>query len=57
MIVDRLASEQMTARILNGGMNMAAFGAILTSEEISLLLAFLESRNINNPAVREAARN
>jgi ubiquinol-cytochrome c reductase cytochrome b subunit len=43
-IGDRLTPEQMTIRILNGGINMPAFGGDLTPEELNALIAFLESR-------------
>jgi len=58
-VADRLTTEQMTVRILNGGTNMPAFGPILTSEGINRLLAFLGSRSINThtSAKRETARN
>jgi ubiquinol-cytochrome c reductase cytochrome b subunit len=37
-------SRQLTIRILNGGINMPAFGSILTPQEVQDLVAFLESR-------------
>lgn len=44
----RLSSAQLTTRILNGGNNMPAFGSILKPQELSDLLAFLESRQGSN---------
>jgi ubiquinol-cytochrome c reductase cytochrome b subunit len=45
---NRLKPEQMTWRILNGGLNMPAFGGILSSHELNALVAFLQSRKTNN---------
>jgi hypothetical protein len=57
-IADRLMVKQMTVRILNGGVNMPAFGSILKSEGMTFLVAFLESLNANSntPPARETAR-
>ncbi len=44
-IGDLLTKEQMTIRILNGGYNMPAYGAILAPGELDALLAFLQSRH------------
>ncbi len=41
---NRLTQEQMTIRILNGGVNMPAFGNSLTPDEVNALVAFLRSR-------------
>jgi ubiquinol-cytochrome c reductase cytochrome b subunit len=41
---DRLSKEQLTVRILNGGVNMPAFGGTLTPQELEYLIAFLQSR-------------
>jgi ubiquinol-cytochrome c reductase cytochrome b subunit len=41
---NRLTNEQITARILNGGNNMPAFGSILKPDEVNALVAFLHSR-------------
>jgi len=43
-IASILAKDNMTIRIVNGGVNMPAFGATLKPEEITDLVAFLESR-------------
>ncbi len=37
-------TAQLTVRILHGGINMPAFGSILTPQEVQNLVAFLESR-------------
>jgi ubiquinol-cytochrome c reductase cytochrome b subunit len=37
-------AAQLTVRILQGGINMPAFGSILTPQEVQNLVAFLESR-------------
>jgi len=41
---NRLSPNELTWRIMNGGLNMPAFGGILTSDELSSLVAFLKSR-------------
>ena len=41
---DRLTADQMRIRILNGGYNMPAFGAILSPDELDKLVAFLQTR-------------
>ncbi len=43
-IADLLTKDNMTIRIVNGGVNMPAFGATLKPGEIEDLVAFLESR-------------
>src|SRR5665213_315491 len=42
---DRLSADQITIRIVNGGVNMPAFGGTLTSSELRDLSAFLDSRS------------
>ncbi len=44
----RLNREQMIVRILNGGVNMPAYGGILTPEELDALVAFLQTRKAPN---------
>ena len=39
----------MIIRIVNGGVNMPAFGAKLKPEEIEELVAFLQTRKIQRP--------
>ncbi len=41
---NRLTRDDMTIRIMNGGVNMPAYGNMLTPDEVDTLLAFLESR-------------
>jgi ubiquinol-cytochrome c reductase cytochrome b subunit len=41
---NRLSSDQMIIRILNGGYNMPAYGGILGSEDVQNLVEFLQSR-------------
>jgi ubiquinol-cytochrome c reductase cytochrome b subunit len=43
-IADKLRRSDMIIRIVNGGVNMPAYGATLKPEEIEYLVAFLESR-------------
>lgn len=43
-IGDRLTRDQLQVRILNGGYNMPAYGAILHPDEVDALVAFLQSR-------------
>jgi ubiquinol-cytochrome c reductase cytochrome b subunit len=43
-VADRMTREQMTIRILNGATNMPAYGAILKSDEMDRILAFLMTR-------------
>ena len=43
-IGDKLSKDDMVLRIVNGGTNMPAFGGTLKSEEITNLVAFLQSR-------------
>lgn len=43
-IADNLTKDNMIIRIVNGGVNMPAFGASLDSSEIDDLVAFLETR-------------
>jgi ubiquinol-cytochrome c reductase cytochrome b subunit len=44
-INDRLSSDQIKIRIVNGGTNMPAFGGILSASELQNLVAFLDSRS------------
>jgi len=39
-----LSSDQLTWRILNGGLNMPAYGTTLSPEEVNALVAFLGTR-------------
>ncbi len=43
-VAERLNTDQMTIRIINGGGNMPAFGSSLTKEELKDILAFLNTR-------------
>ncbi len=43
-VATRLSPEQMTIRILNGGVNMPAFGSTLSPDEVDALVAFLRTR-------------
>jgi ubiquinol-cytochrome c reductase cytochrome b subunit len=41
---DKLTKDNLTIRIVNGGVNMPAFGAMLKPEELNDLVAFLQTR-------------
>ena len=43
-VADRLKPDDLVIRIVNGGVNMPAFGATLKPAELDELVAFLESR-------------
>lgn len=45
-VADRITTQQMEWRILNGGHNMPAFAAILHPEELNDLLTFLHTRDL-----------
>lgn len=48
-IGDRLSANELTWRIMNGGLNMPGYGGTLTNEELSDLVAFLKSRKKDYP--------
>jgi ubiquinol-cytochrome c reductase cytochrome b subunit len=48
-IGDKLSANELTWRIMNGGLNMPGFGGILTNQELADLVAFLKSRTHSNP--------
>jgi ubiquinol-cytochrome c reductase cytochrome b subunit len=52
-VADRLTAEQITLRILNGAYNMPSFASSLKPQELTAIVAFLNSRNptaqANNP--------
>ncbi len=43
-IGDRLSSNELTWRIMNGGLNMPGFGGTLSNQELTDLVTFLKSR-------------
>lgn len=43
-VADRLSAQQMTLRILNGGYNMPGFASSLMPNEVTALVAFLQTR-------------
>ena len=43
-VADKLTADNLTIRIVNGGVNMPAFGATLKPAEIEQLVAFLQTR-------------
>jgi ubiquinol-cytochrome c reductase cytochrome b subunit len=55
-IGDDLTRDEITIRILNGGYNMPAYAAILRPDELSDIVAFLQSRSIKrlSPAQQQA---
>lgn len=52
----RLTRDDITWRILNGGVNMPAFGRNLKPDEVNALLAFLQSRVSATREVAPAGR-
>jgi ubiquinol-cytochrome c reductase cytochrome b subunit len=44
-VADRLTDQQITLRILNGADNMPAFASSLKPQELTAIVAFLNSRN------------
>jgi ubiquinol-cytochrome c reductase cytochrome b subunit len=48
-IAGKLTKNDLTIRIVNGGVNMPAFGAMLKAEEIDDLVAFLQTRKTQRP--------
>lgn len=44
-VADRLSSEQITLRILNGGTNMPAFASTMNPNALDLIVQFLSSRH------------
>jgi ubiquinol-cytochrome c reductase cytochrome b subunit len=55
-IANKLTADNMTIRIVNGGVNMPAFGPALKPEEVSDLVAFLLSRKVPEPFFHEDHR-
>ena len=49
-IGDTLSESDIVIRIVNGGVNMPAFGKMLTPEELAQITAFLQSRKRPMPA-------
>lgn len=54
VIASKLTHDQMILRISNGGLNMPAFASNLTPEQMSNLVAFLESRRRPGPQIGSA---
>ena len=48
-IGDRLSADEITWRIMNGGLNMPGFGGTLTNQELADLVTFLKTRKHINP--------
>jgi ubiquinol-cytochrome c reductase cytochrome b subunit len=45
-VANQLSQQQMVWRILNGGRNMPAFGGILAPDEVTQLVAYLQTRRL-----------
>jgi ubiquinol-cytochrome c reductase cytochrome b subunit len=50
-VADRLSHSDIVIRIVNGGVNMPAFGKSLKPGELAKITAFLESRKKHEPAM------
>ncbi len=48
-VADRLSQDDLIIRIVNGGNNMPAFGNMLQPDQLSALVAFLETRHQPKP--------
>jgi len=55
-IGDTLSESDIVIRIVNGGVNMPAFGNSINQNELTQLTAFLQSRKRSMPAGLEATR-
>ena len=53
---DKLTKSDMITRIVNGGVNMPAYGASLKPGEIEVLVAFLQSRTRSVPSGAASAK-
>jgi ubiquinol-cytochrome c reductase cytochrome b subunit len=51
---DKLSESDIVIRIVNGGVNMPAFGKTLTHEELAQITAFVQSRKQTMPAELKA---
>jgi len=51
---DRLSESDIVIRIVNGGVNMPAFGKALKPEELAQITAFLQSRKYPMPGGSQA---
>lgn len=50
-VAERLSENDITIRILNGGVNMPAYGSVLPPDELEALVAFLQTRGRGRPRV------
>jgi ubiquinol-cytochrome c reductase cytochrome b subunit len=53
---DKLSESDIVIRIVNGGVNMPAFGKMLTPDELTQITAFLQSRKHPMPAGSQALK-
>src|SRR5262249_45559356 len=56
-IGDTLSQSDIVIRIVNGGVNMPAFGNTLKPDELNALVAFLQSRKRPLPGQNPSAKN
>ena len=57
-VATRLTRDQLIRQVIQGGGNMPAYGKNLTPQEVTALVAFMQTlRPANEPMARNAARS
>ena len=54
---DKLSESDIVIRIVNGGVNMPAFGKMITPDELAQIAAFLQSRKHPMPAALQPPKD